>query len=117
MPKIKRGGYLSARSAKSMAVYLIGYNKRFNVLKFQPTLNNDLEIIFKPRMWGKRGQRKNSNPTNFDELFKKYPPGIEEHIQSKKVFDRSIYDSQWGRKLLKDFTHGDIRRILSKYSY
>jgi integrase len=68
-------------------------------------------------MWGKKGQRKNSNPTNFDELFKKYPPGIEEHIQSKKVFDRSIYDSQWGKKLLKDFTHGDIRRMLSKYSY
>jgi integrase len=117
MPKIKRGGFLSARSAKSIAVYLIGYNRRFNVLKFQPTLNNDLEIIFKPKMWGKKGQRKNSNPTNFDELFKKYPPGIEEHIQSKKVFDRSIYDSQWGKKLLKDFTHGDIRRMLSKYSY
>ena len=117
MPKIKRGGFLAARTAKTVAVYLIGYNKRFKVLKFMPTLNNELEIIFKPKFWGKRGARKNSNPTNFDELFKKYPPGVVEHLEPEKIVKRSIYDSEYGKKLLKDFTHGDIRRMFSKYSY
>ena len=117
MPKIQRGGFLGARTAKSIAVYLIGYNKRFKVLKFQPTLNNDLEIIFKPKLWGLGFKRKNANPINLNELFERYPSGNEEQILKGKVFERSIYDSTFGKTLIKELTQGDIRRFISKYTY
>jgi len=117
MPKIQKGGLLGSRSASHMAVYLIGYNKRFKVLKFQPTLENENQIIFKPKMWGLGKKRKNANPTNFNELFKRYPSGNEKHILKGKVIERSLYDADFGKTLIKLLTQGDIRRFISKYTY
>lgn len=117
MPKIQKGGFLGSRTASHIAVYLIGYNKRFKVLKFQPTLENDNQIIFKPKMWGLGNKRKNANPINFDELFNRYPSGIEQQILKGKVVERSLYDSDFGKTEIKLLTQGDIRRFISKYTY
>lgn len=117
MPKIQKGGLLGSRSASHIAVYLIGYNKRFKVLKFQPTLENENQIIFKPKMWGLGKKRKNANPTNFDELFKRYPSGNKQQILRGKVIDTSLYDAEFGKTPIKLLTQGDIRRFISKYAY
>jgi len=117
MPKISKGGYLCSRSASHIGVYLIGYNKRFKVLKFQPTLENDNQILFKPKMWGLGRKRKNANPTNFDELFERYPSGNETQMIKGKVIERSLYDSDFGKTLIKELNQGDIRNFISKYTY
>ena len=117
MPKIQKGGYLASRTASHIGVYLIGYNKRIKVIKFQPTLDNDNEFIFKPKMWGLGKKRRNANPTNFDELFQRYPSGNAEQMLKGKVIECSLYDAAFGKTLIKDLTQGDIRRFISKYTY
>jgi integrase len=117
MPKILKGGCLGSRSASHIGVYLIGYNKRMKVLKFQPTLDNENQIIFKPKMWGLGKKRKNANPTNFDELFKRYPSGNETQMIKGKVIERSLYDSEFGKTSIKELNQGDIRKFISKYTY
>ena len=117
MPKIQKGGYLGSRTASHIGVYLIGYNKRIKVIKFQPTLDNDNEFIFKPKMWGLGKKRRNANPTNFDELFQRYPSGNAEQMLKGKVIECSLYDAAFGKTLIKDLTQGDIRRFISKYTY
>ena len=117
MPKIQKGGKLGSRTAYHIGVYLIGYNKRLKVLKFQPTLDNDNEIIFKPKMWGLGKKRKNANPTNFDELFERYPSGNETQMIKGKVIESSLYDSDFAKTAIKNLSQGDIRRFISKYTY
>jgi|TARA_R100000656_G_scaffold26237_1_gene23268 integrase len=116
-PKITKTGNLTAKTISQCFRFLAGYNWRARHLKFQDDKEGNGVITFRKNMLYSRRNKRTRAVKNFDELFKKFPPG--EHVLKKvKHFNPSgnisLYDDPvYGKMLMENFSTGAITRYIS----
>ena len=108
-PKIRKEGTITANSMRTLALHLIGYNKRTQHLVYDDNEFGNGFITFKAC------RKYNTNkPESWDDLFSKFPSGhgcIKE-INGKEIKDRSLYDSDLGKMLIEELTPAIVRNYL-----
>ena len=110
-PKSKKQGRLTGHSIRGMCLYLIGYNWRTKHLIYVDNHKGHGSVHFKSNY-----QKRTAKPDDWSELFKKFPPG---HgiIKDKKFNpnnERSVFDSDLGKMVIEDLTHGIVKRYIDK---
>ncbi len=110
-PKSKKQGRLTAHSIRGMCLYLIGYNWRSKHLIYVDNDKGHGSVHFKSNF-----QRRTAKPEDWSALFKKFPAG---HgiIKDKKFNpnnERSVFDSDLGKMVIEDLTHGIVKRYIDK---
>ena len=110
-PKIRKEGTITANSMRTLALHLIGYNKRTQHLVYDDNEFGNGFITFKAC------RKYNTNkPESWDDLFSKFPSGhgcIKE-INGKEIKDRSLYDSDLGKMLIEELTPAIVRNYLER---
>ena len=112
-PKIRKEGTLTANSIRTLALHLIGYNKRTQHLVYDDDEFGNGFITF-------RANRKfhTNKPESWDDLFSKFPPGYGciKKINGREVKDKSLYDSELGKMLIEELTPAIVRNYLETTS-
>ena len=110
-PKIKKEGTLTGKSAISMCLPLIGYNKRTKHLTYDDDEFGNGTIGFRACK-----QYNTIKPKDWDDLFAKFPPGhgCINKINGKKTKGVSIYDHDFGKYLIEELTPGIINSFLDE---
>ena len=117
-PRSTRTGSLTARFISQCFRFLAGYNWRARHLKFQDDKEGNGIITFRKNILYSRKNKRTRAVKDFDELFKKFPPG--EHVLKKEKHfnpsgDTSLYDDPvYGKMLIENFSTGAITRYISK---
>ena len=110
-PKIRKEGTITGNSMRTLALHLIGYNKRTQHLVYDDDEFGNGFITFKACR-----KYNTIKPESWDDLFKKFPPGhgcIKE-INGKEIKDRSLYDSDLGKMLVEELTPAIVRNYLER---
>ena len=115
-PRTTKTGNLTARTISQCFRFLAGFNWRARHLKFQDNNEGSGVISFRKNIIYSRKNKRTQVVQNFDELFKKFPPG--EHILKKEKHfnpsgDISLYDDPiYGEMLIENFSTGAITRYI-----
>jgi len=99
-PRSKSGGCLDHKSQKSFARYLVGYNKRYQHMKFVNDKNGNGKIELIPNF-----HLRTAKPDSLEALFKKYPSKIGMDKKAKEV---SLYDTNLGKTLMCELQEQDV---------
>jgi len=106
LPRYSRPGTLTAITQKTFTRFLIGYNKRHSHLKFEDDKRGYGRIDFVANI-----HLRTVAPTSWEDLFNKFPSGTGIDKTQK---ERSIYDSDIGKTLIKDLTTPMIKNYIEK---
>lgn len=108
LPRYSRPGTLTAITQKTFTRFLIGYNKRHSHLKFEDDKRGYGRIDFVANI-----HLRTVAPTSWEDLFNKFPSGTGIDKSQK---ERSVYDSDIGKSLIKDLTTPMIKNYIEKNS-
>jgi len=122
--KDRKEGYRRAKSCRSWARYMFGYNHRLQLIKFRDDEKGYGYTEFLPNF-----HLRVNRPRDYDDLFRKFPPG-KGVIKDRKYWNRrkkiwytidasqnkSIYDSDIGKSLIHELTPGDIEHFIRGFS-
>ncbi len=122
--KDRKEGYRRAKSCRSWARYMFGYNARLQLIQFRDDDKGYGYTEFKPNF-----HLRVNKPRDYNDLFRKFPPG-KGIIKDRKYWNRrkklwytidasqnsSIYDSNIGKSLIHELTPGDIEHFIRGFS-
>jgi len=108
LPRYSRPGTLTTITQKTFTRFLIGYNKRHSHLKFEDDKRGYGRIDFVANI-----HLRTVAPTSWEDLFNKFPSGTGIDKSQK---ERSVYDSDIGKSLIKDLTTPMIKNYIEKNS-
>jgi len=106
LPRHARPGTLTAKTQHTFTRFLIGYNKRHTHLKFSDDNRGYGRIDFRANI-----HLRTIAPKSWEDLFSKFPSG---HGIDKSQNERSVYDSDIGKTLIKDLTTPLLRNYIDK---
>ncbi|MBL6758960.1 MAG: tyrosine-type recombinase/integrase [Pelagibacteraceae bacterium] len=126
LPRVYREGTLNLSTMRDITRDLIGYNKRTLFLKFSDD-NGKGRMSFRerPNLVNENvGFIKKVKPiTNWDQFFKKYPPGDAKHfwkidpkLRPNYSEARSLIDDKLSEHLVTDLSYGLMRKFLQRYN-
>jgi len=126
LPRVFREGTLNLSTMRDISRDLIGYNKRTQFLKFSDD-NGKGRMSFRERphlVNEDVGFIKNVKPiTNWDQFFKKYPPGDAKHFwkvdpKQRPNYSgaRSLIDDKLSEHLVTDLSYGLMRKFLQRFN-
>ena len=119
-PQLYNKGGLSTRHMSDCFRYLAGYNWRARHLRFTEDHEGNGVIKFRINPVFSRFNKRTKVIENWDQLFKRFPPGDERYfLKKEKHFNpsgsTSLYDNdEFGKMLMRDFTTGKMKEYVRK---